>query len=69
MAKHLRNFLIDNNYELIEVKGDKHEQLLRWAEKLDLVSFERFGDKEFYRKEDLEIAKMWKKKYHDGIVI
>lgn len=68
MSKHLRQFLEDNK-DLIEVKGDENEQLLRWAEELRLLSFERFGSREFYREDDLRTARMWWDKYKQGVKI
>lgn len=68
MAQHLRDFLADNK-DLIEVKGSEHEELLRWAEELRLLSFERFGNREFYRENDLETARMWWDKYKQGVKI
>lgn len=65
-SKHRKKFLADNR-DLIPVVGSKDEELLRWAVGKHLVKFTKFEGEEFYQAEDVDIAKMWKEKYRDGV--
>jgi hypothetical protein len=67
-SKHRQKFLADNR-DLIPVLGSKDEELLRWAVEKNLVKFTKFEGEEFYRAEDVDIAKMWKEKHRDGVPI
>lgn len=67
-SKHREKFLADNQ-DLISVVGSKDEELLRWASGKRLVQFTKFEGEEFYRAEDVYIARMWKDKYRDGVPI
>ena len=61
---HLEIFMQENP-ELMKVKGSSNEAVLRWANEKGFIVFKRFGKTEFYTEADERTALMWKEKVQE----